>query len=195
MSAHSLTNKYLPPLSELVQPRLMALGPGRPVEEKRAALAQLRPEALCSPGQTLRDESAAHCCLAGLWLLYDFLEECHRICQTIPTAEGSYWHALMHRREPDEDNSKYWFRRVGQHPIFPALAQHAAECAARLEPLPAEASWLRSGPTWDPFRFVDLCAAVRDTGTPLETVCQQIQLAEWQLLFEYCYARAVGVSV
>jgi hypothetical protein len=170
----------------------MALGPGNPVSEKRSILAALQPRDLLPPGQPLADTHAASCCLAGLWLLYDFLEECHRICQRIHTPEGSYWHAVMHRREPDEDNSKYWWRRVGDHAIFPQLAQRAAQLASAFPERPRQASFLRDESTWQPFAFVDLCASVRDTGSPLETLCQQIQLAEWQLLFDYCYALAAG---
>lgn len=181
-----------PRIAPLVQARLMALGPGQPVLEKRPLLACLRPDDLVVPGRTLRDHSAASCCLAGLWLLYDFLDECHRLCQRIHTVEGSYWHALMHRREPDEDNSKYWWRRVGDHPIFPALAQRAAQLASSFSELPREAAWLRESGSWQPLAFVDLCASVRNSGSFLETLCQQIQLAEWQLLFEHCYTLAVG---
>ncbi|MCS7015474.1 MAG: hypothetical protein NZM42_05055 [Gemmatales bacterium] len=192
MSPHVSGMRYPPRIAELIQPRLMPLGPGQPVEAKRSALMALRLESLCGLAPSLRDRHAAECCLAALWLLYDFLDECHRLCQKIPTAEGSYWHALMHRREPDEENSKYWFRRVGPHAIFPALARRAAESASHFPSLPAQASWLRQGTNWQPLAFVDLCARARDTASPLETLCQQIQLAEWQLLFDYCYDRAVG---
>nr|BAL53680.1 hypothetical conserved protein [uncultured Planctomycetota bacterium] len=186
--------KYPKPIADLVQPRLMALGPGQTVSEKRPALVRLRPQDLLAPDQTLRDLHAASCCLAGLWLLYDFLDECHRICQRIHTPEGSYWHAFMHRREPDEDNSKYWWHRVGDHPIFPKLAERAAQLAGALGELPQQATWLCDGKYWQPFAFVDLCASVRGTGSILETLCQQIQLAEWQLLFDHCYSLAVGAE-
>src|SRR5687767_6605154 len=43
----------------------------------------------------------ARCALAGLWLLFDELERAHRIVQEIPTPTGSFWHAIVHRREGD----------------------------------------------------------------------------------------------
>ena len=58
---------------------------------------------------------------AGALWLYGFLDESHSIAQGIDSPEGSYWHALMHRSEGDFSNSKYWYRRVGRHAIFPAL--------------------------------------------------------------------------
>src|SRR4051794_32254466 len=45
--------------------------------------------------------------VAGLWLWHDWLDESHRISQRVETADGSYWHAIMHRREGDFSNSKY----------------------------------------------------------------------------------------
>src|SRR4028119_687385 len=58
------------------------------------------------------------CCRAGLLLLNDDLHASHEISQHIETPTGSYWHAIMHRREGDAFNSKYWWKRVGEHPAF-----------------------------------------------------------------------------
>ena len=54
--------------------------------------------------QTVRDRDMAATCRSGLWLYHDFLDEAHTISQEIETPEGSYWHALVHRREPDFSN-------------------------------------------------------------------------------------------
>src|SRR4051794_6992325 len=56
---------------------------------------------------------------AGLYLRVGFWDEAHEIAQNIEDADGSYWHAIVHRQEPDAGNAGYWFRQVGQHAIFP----------------------------------------------------------------------------
>ena len=38
---------------------------------------------------------------AGIWLYVDDLDQSHRVSQTVHTPTGSYWHAIMHRREGD----------------------------------------------------------------------------------------------
>src|ERR1700710_901832 len=64
---------------------------------------------------------------AGLYLYFDCWDEAHNVAQEVNSAEGSYWHAIVHRQEPDAGNSGYWFRQVGTHPIFNALQSRAAE--------------------------------------------------------------------
>src|SRR5262245_41831553 len=56
----------------------------------------------------------------ALWL-YGFIEEAHALAQENSSADGSYWHALVHRSEGDFENSLYWYKRVGKHPIFSRL--------------------------------------------------------------------------
>lgn len=54
---------------------------------------------------------------AGIWLYVDELELSHRLSQAMDSQTGSYWHAIMHRREGDFDNALYWIRRMGRHPV------------------------------------------------------------------------------
>src|SRR5206468_11060049 len=59
--------------------------------------------------------------LAGMYLYFSCEPEAHKIAQDLETAEGNFWHGIVHRREPDASNASYWFRRVGKHAVFPAL--------------------------------------------------------------------------
>lgn len=166
------------------------LGPGQPNSRVRPALAALRAEDLFAPGRPA-NLAMARACLAGLWLRHDFLDESHALSQDIDTATGSYWHGIMHRREPDYGNAKYWFRRVGRHPVFSALAAEARTLAAA-QPTIDVARSLQTETDWDPFRFVDLCQqAARDKG-PLELLCRAIQQREWELLFDDTFQRAAA---
>src|ERR1041384_6128485 len=54
---------------------------------------------------------------AGLYLYFGFWDEAHEVAQSIENQEGSYWHAIVHRQEPDAGNASYWFGQVGSHPI------------------------------------------------------------------------------
>ena len=142
----------------------------------------------------LRDRDMALACCAALWLRHDFLDESHHISQSIETPAGSYWHAILHRREPDYGNSKYWFRRVGRHAIFSplnAIARQLAREAGAGQP----ADDLIDQPSWDPFRFVDLCEYAIAGPASARQLCQKIQQSEWELLFEDCYRQAIdGVA-
>jgi len=140
---------------------LMPLGPGKPNADLRPAL-----QAIDLPPA----------CRAGLWLVHDFQTESHDIAQDLHTAEGSYWHAIQHRREPDAGNAKYWLRRIGVHPIHADLKLAATEAGYA---------------NWSPERFVDDCERHRDTGTPTEALLRQVQMLEWRLLFHWCCERGM----
>lgn len=168
------------------------LGPGRPVSARRSQLRDLSPQAIVAPA-SLANREMGLACLAGLWLRFDCLDESHQISQTIDSPTGSYWHGIMHRREPDFANAKYWFRRVGQHPIEPALLVSSQSLAREGQPI-AEATFLVEQSRWDASRFVDLCAVAGERESPLRQLCVKIQQSEWQLLFEYCFRAAIGFS-
>ena len=118
---------------------------------------------------------APEAALNGLYLYFGCWKEAHETAQEIATPEGCYWHALVHRQEPDAENAAYWFWRTGEHAIFPAVREAASEIGIDV------------GPTWDPKAFIELCEkARRGPGSELERQARETQRAEWQLLFHYC---------
>jgi len=189
-SSSETRTAYPPAITAILEPpRTPEIGPGRPNEAAHAALAALAPESLVE-GRPV-DRQMALAAIAGLWLYHDYLGESHTISQGIDTPTGSYWHAIMHLREGDFGNSKYWFRRVGQHPVFDDLPG-AALAAAKESPPDAAGQYLLEQNRWDPFRFVDLCEEAREGRSNNSTLCREILLREWQLLFDFCYRQAVG---
>lgn len=107
-------------------------------------------------------------CLSGLWLLAGELDRSHSISQNIHSAEGSFWHGIMHRREGDFGNSKYWFRRVGSHPVLDQLAE------------------ISEGVYSDPYDFVDQCSRASGSDGEASKRCRQAQWLEWQALMAHC---------
>ncbi len=166
---------------------LPALAPGAPGRERHwlRHLIEQRVEAL-RPGAA----SPVNCTAvaAGLLQIHDWLDRSHEYSQSIEGqgrhSDGDYWHAIMHRREPDYSNAKYWFRRVGRHPIQDALGQIASEILQECDDASA-AEWagrLTQG-GWDSFAFVDLCqSCARDGETPLAMAARRIQREEMFLL-------------
>lgn len=179
---------YPPSISKLIaNVASMPLTPGQP-DDQLASLIDRTTANELFVGQEVVDSTMAKCCLSGLWLLANCLEESHTISQEISNSTGSYWHGIMHRREPDYGNAKYWFRRVGKHPIFPDLASCAQEFR-NSNPIVAQLS--ADGKEWDPFAFVDACENANRNGGEGKILCEQLQMAEWHLLFHFCYTRAI----
>jgi hypothetical protein len=167
---------------------LNPLDAGAPDAAARPLLAALSNESF--QPKTVRDPLMASCCRAGLWLRFNYLDESHKISQDIETPEGSFWHGILHRREGDFDNAKYWFRRVGTHPVYTELCESAAKLAAATPESPATTIAWKT--TWDALAFVDLCAKVISGWTAGAPLCQEVQRREWELLFDYCWRNAVA---
>lgn len=177
----------------------MPLGAGKPNEAARSKLAKLQPAEVV--GRTPKEATMAAACLAGLWLYHDFLDESHALSQDIHTTTGSFWHAIMHRREGDFENSKYWWRRVGEHPAFATL-HAAARAEFRLAPSgpndptsempPGEVLGVLNAPKWDPMRFVDVCERGCRGRDDLAKACLRLQRREWEVLFDFCFHAARG---
>lgn len=157
--------------------RRMPLAAGRCASpEARQTLAQTQARTLFPQAR------APEAAVAGLWLYFSCLDEAHEVAQSLHTAEGSYWHGIMHRQEPDAFNAGYWFRRVGTHPVYPQLHAGSREIVAA-----HPQAGFRLGPQWDPHAFIELCELGRQApGSPQEQLALDLQRLEWRLLFDYC---------
>jgi hypothetical protein len=168
--------------------RRRPLDAGTPDTAARGELERLSIETAFAHA-TVIDHGMASCCISGVWLLHDFLDESHTISQSIETPSGSFWHAIMHRREGDFSNAKYWLRRVGRHPVMEHVAESLRDSDSRLGE-----TRLRVSKDWDPFEFVDRCEAVVRGNRSDRDACLDIQQAEWELLFDFCYRAAIGCT-
>ena len=169
-------DNYPPLVTELLAlPCRMPLGPGTPDQAAATRLRRSDVPALFAPA-AVRHPAMARACLAGLWLRFNCLDESHGISQELDTPEGSFWHAIMHRREPDPSNSKYWWRRVGSHPVLQQLVEQAPALGYDYT---------------DPFALVDFCERVRGKGGDGENLAERVQELEWRLLFDWCCRGAV----
>src|SRR5262245_52800840 len=113
--------KPLPNLEVLLQTaEPPELGPGprtgvRPAVDLNRELDQTLSESALSA-------ETADLVRALVLLWHDHLEPAHVLAQAVANRDGSYVHAILHRREPDYGNAKYWFRRVGAHSCYDRLA-------------------------------------------------------------------------
>jgi hypothetical protein len=161
--------------------RLMPLAGGKCCsEEARQRIQNSKMEDLFANGH------APLAALTGLYLYFSCRDEAHDVAQSDGSIEGSYWHAIIHRQEPDPGNSKYWFQHVGAHPVFAELLERARAIAAKYP-----STSLKFPTTWDPLAFIDVCEGARaHADSDLERAALEIQRAEWQLLFDYCARRS-----
>jgi hypothetical protein len=171
--------------SRLVIPAMAAATP-----DAERLLGKVRPEQLLDSPVVRPSEAEA--LLAGLWLWHDALDRSHTISQSIETETGSFWHAILHRREGDFFNAKYWYARCRNHPALARIPKRAEAEVEHKPDLLAFDRVLRGG-SWDGSAFVDLVEDVhRDENDPRRSAVVRLQRIEWQVLFESCARAAAG---
>jgi len=95
---------------------------------------------------------------AALWLYVDELDKAHAIVQDLHTPTGAFLHAIVHRREGDFWNSKYWFRQAGHHPVISHIEHY------------------------EPY---DLVQRADEAGGADPQDLIDLQRAEWKAIFDY----------
>lgn len=174
-------------LALLERPEPAALGPGpRPGRQSSPQLQQAL-ESIFKTDDYSPQQKKLIRALVFLW--HDHLDEAHALAQDVATVDGSLIHGIVHRREPDYGNAKYWFHRSGRHASYKAIAKAAATIPATADEKALLHRFVQNE-TWDPFAFVDCCQEEATNPSKNEKFLHQVQKAEFtavlQHLEEHC---------
>jgi hypothetical protein len=139
-------------------------------------------DATLAGGKAVKDPAQFALIRGAILYALDELDTAHQIFQDDPSELGSYWHGMMHRREGDFDNARYWFRRAGRLTLFPTM--HAASSGA--SPTMARQE------TWDPYLLTGQCEQVRFGAHELTQECQRLLRVEFDALLAYSWEKGLG---
>ena len=121
----------------------------------------------------------------ALYLYLDCFEEAHNVAnEREGTWEGNWLHAMLHRREPDAVNSKYWYARVkAPEGAYRSIGWAVLEVLGQKPPKGFEdlARKVHKSCLWEPDPFVDLCDKVRveDPASAPYRLLVRLQETEW----------------
>jgi hypothetical protein len=147
--------------------------------EAKKLLSGVQPADLLT--RPIVNAEAAGALLAGLWLWHDWLHESHELSQALVSSSGSFWHAIMHRREGDFSNAKYWYARCRTHPAIRVIAVGAAQGMDHND--------------WNPASFTDWVERVYEhPEDPTFNAAVELQRLEWRTLFADCAYTAAGAG-
>ncbi len=116
------------------------------VEEARSLLKKQKSSDLFS------DARAPEAALGGLFLYFSCDEDCHEIVQDVNSAEGSFWHAIVHRREPDAGEFRLLVPANGD-----ASGVSEPGAGRRRNRGKVSGGQVSSAAAWDPFAFIEFC--------------------------------------
>ncbi len=130
---------------------LKSLFPKGPLDSDIARSLREADDGVLAGEKILADAAMFSLVKGGLFYALDALPEAHAIFQEANDDVAAYWHGMLHRREGDFDNARYWFRRAGVQPFF-SEAHRAA--SARSDTMARQSNW-------DPYLFTGQCEQVR----------------------------------
>ncbi|WP_256760789.1 hypothetical protein [Cohnella sp. WQ 127256] len=180
--------------------------------ENRKRLPPLTPEHIWHPGLDVEIAAlseaelgdglpdgyqSARAWKAALHLWNDSLSAAHVLVEHLMTSTGSALHGIIHRREGDYDNAKYWFHHAGDHPAFHSLqirtTRFLREQKISQGPLRDVFDKMSSQGSWNPYLFINAVAIQEnyiDEGHP-RGLLEHIQHMELEALMRFIEGRIV----
>jgi len=159
---------------------LAKLTPGEPLSYELLLRVRDADEAALSGGKAIGHAGNFALVRGGLLYAIDAIHEAHALFQDAKGDLGAYWHGMMHRREGDFENARYWFRRAGVLPCFDTLHRAAGAFSADMA----------RQANWDPYLLTCECEQARFGAEESVVPCVQLQRAEFEGLFDYSWRQS-----
>ena len=177
----------MPPYSDFIdriflQEGLLAkLTPSEPLSYDLLLRVRDADDAALSGGKAIGHAGNFALVRGGLLYAIDAIHEAHAFFQEAKGDLGAYWHGMMHRREGDFENARYWYRRAGVLPCFAALHRAASESSADMA----------RQANWDPYLLTGECEQARFGAEESVAGLVKLQRAEFEGLFDYSWRQSV----
>ena len=133
-------------------------------------------------GRALLPHAPAALARAGLFYFHNALDDSHKAAQELEGDTAAYWHGMVHRREADFDNARYWMRRAGEQPVFQEMQGRASDGAPHMG----------RQSNWDPFLFINLCEQYKYGETEYKKEIGHLQRVEFAVMFDYVWRLCVA---
>jgi hypothetical protein len=118
----------------------------------------------------------------ALYYYHNALDYSHKEVQKVEGDTAAYWHGMVHRREGDFENARYWMRRAGEHPAFQEMLHRASDGSPNMA----------RQPNWDPFLFINLCEQFKFGEIAYKKELGHLQREEFAVMFDYVWRRCVA---
>ncbi len=161
----------------LLEDLLAKLTPGEPFSYELLLRIRDADDATLSGGQAIGHAANFALVRGGLFYAIDALHEAHALFQDAPGDLGAYWHAMLHRREGDFENARYWYRRAGVLPCFAGLHREASQFSADLA----------RQENWDPYLLTGACEQARFGAEETVRELVRLQRVEFEGVFDYTW--------
>ncbi|MBU0641041.1 MAG: hypothetical protein KKB50_19430 [Planctomycetes bacterium] len=197
------TSHYPPPMVAMLMARGAELLPLQwhlnPSRAAKGNLDELTDDQRLFGVSQLADEPMGAAVRALLYLWNGWPAEAEMYAELAEERERTYVVALCKRQVGDPAGAKERFQGIADHPVFRPLAEYAIKTIglSTARALKRLREVIAFGEQWEPHAFTDVYEQARDgqLDPAGEKIVRQLQRREFELLFQFCMAGAVGEAL